>query len=164
MSSSPLKAEIPSKFRDIVAFLGPFHTQCAMMYKCYKRSELEELLVAGGVVAEGSVDHALKGKHYKRGLRCLKLMYEAVTSQLVKVRLVPNLAGETKKNLAILRDASLTQESRAAAHKALEYDAYLAHLVDDLLTHIEGSDMADYWKDFLSMTDALMRSSYLQLG
>ena len=156
-----LKAENPSKFRDIVPFLGHFNTQCAMMsaiYKCYKGSELEELLVAGGVVAEGSIDHALKGKHYKRGLRCLKLMYEAVMSQLVKVRLVPNLAGETKKNLAILRDTSLTQESRAAAHKALEDDAYLAHLVDDLLTHVEGSDMADYWKDFLSMTDALMQN------
>ncbi len=65
-----LKAENPEKFHDIVPFLGPFHTQCAMMsaiYKRYKGSELEELLVAGGVVAEGSVEHALKGKHYKRG-------------------------------------------------------------------------------------------------
>ena len=33
-------------------------------------------------------------------------------SQVVKVRLVPNLAGETKKNIAILRD---TRKSRAAA-------------------------------------------------
>ena len=96
-----LKAENPSKFRDIVPFLGPFHTQCAMMSAIYKRYKGSELLVAGGVVAEGSVDHALKGKHYKRGLRCLKLMYEAVMSQLVKVRLVPNLAGETKKNLGM---------------------------------------------------------------
>ena len=76
-----LKAENPCKFCDIVPFLGPFHTQCAMMsaiYKRYKGSELGEVLVAGGVVAEGSVDHALKGKHYKRGLRCLRLMYEAL--------------------------------------------------------------------------------------
>lgn len=85
-----LKAENPSKYSDIVPFLGPFHTQCAMMsaiYKCYKGSELEEVLVAGGVVAEGSVDHALKGKHYKRGLRCLRLMYEALLSQLFKGKL-----------------------------------------------------------------------------
>jgi hypothetical protein len=52
--------------------------------------------VAGGVIAEGSVEHALKGKHYKRGLRCLKLMYEALVSQLVKVKLTPNLAEETR--------------------------------------------------------------------
>ena len=115
-----LKAENSSKYCDIVPFLGPFHTRCAMMSAICKRnkgSESEELLVAGGVVAEGSVDHALKGKHYKWGLFCLKLTCEALVSQLVKVRLVPNLAGETKKNLVILRDPSLIQESRVAVHK-----------------------------------------------
>ena len=67
-----LKAENPNKYRDIVPFLGPFHTQCVLMnaiYKRYKGSELEDVLVAGGVIAEGSVDRALKGKHYIRGLR-----------------------------------------------------------------------------------------------
>jgi len=39
-----------------------------------------------------------------------------------------------------------------------EDDAYLARLVDDLLTHVEGCDRAEYWKDFLSMTDALMQN------
>lgn len=89
-----LKAENPNKYRDIVPFLGPFHTQCVMMsaiYKRYKGSELGDVLVAGGVISEGSVDRALKGKHYKRGLRCLRLMYEALMSQLVKGRLMPNL-------------------------------------------------------------------------
>ena len=64
-------------------------------------------------------------------------------SQLVKVSLVPNLAGEIKKNLTILRDPNVIQESTVAAHKTLEEDAYLAHLVDDLLTYVEGSDMVD---------------------
>ena len=38
-----LKAENPNKYRDIVPFLVPFHTQCVMMnaiYKCYNGSEL----------------------------------------------------------------------------------------------------------------------------
>ena len=59
-----LKAENPDRFRDIVPFLGPFHTQCVMMsaiYKRYKGSELGDVLVAAGVIAQGSVDHALKG-------------------------------------------------------------------------------------------------------
>ncbi len=63
-----LKAENPSKYCNIIPFLGPFHTQCVMMnaiYKSYKGSELGELLVAGGVIADGSVDRALKGKHLK---------------------------------------------------------------------------------------------------
>ena len=65
-----IKAENPCKYCDIVPFLGPFHTQCAMMSAIYKRYKGSEL---GGVVAEGSVDHALKGMHYKRGLRCFRL-------------------------------------------------------------------------------------------
>ncbi|KAJ3585747.1 hypothetical protein NHX12_014466 [Muraenolepis orangiensis] len=156
-----LKAENPNKYRDIVPFLGPFHTQCVMMsaiYKRYKGSELGDVLVAGGVIAEGSVDRALKGKHYKRGLRCLRLMYEALLSQLVKGRLVPNLADETRENLEILRDTSLSKESRAAAHMALEDDADLESLITNLFTQVEASDMADYWRDFLSMTDVLMQN------
>ena len=87
-----LKAKNPKKYCDIVPFLGPFHTQCAMMsaiYKHYKGSEQGDVLVAAGVIAEGSVDRALKGKHYRSGLRCLRLMYEALTSQLVQERLTP---------------------------------------------------------------------------
>ena len=61
-----LKAENPNKYRDIVPFLGPFHTQCVMMntiYKRYKGSELGDVLMVEGVVAEGSVDRALKGNN-----------------------------------------------------------------------------------------------------
>ncbi|KAJ3584138.1 hypothetical protein NHX12_014634, partial [Muraenolepis orangiensis] len=155
-----LKAENPNKYCDIVPFLGPFHTQCVIMsaiYKRYKGSELGDVLVAGGVIAEGSIDRALKGKHYKRGLRCLRLMYEALLSQLVKGRLVPNLADETRENLEILRDTSLSKESRAAAHVALE------SLITNLFTQVEASDMADYWRDFLSMTDVLMQNLHAVL-
>ena len=116
--------ENPNKYSDIVPFLGPFHTQCVTMntmYKRYKGSEFGEVLVTAGVIAEGSVDRSLKGKHYKRGLRCLKLMHEALVSPLLKGRLfLRNLADETKRNLKIITNTSFTQESRAAAHTALD--------------------------------------------
>ena len=98
-----LKAENPNKCSDIVPFLGPFHTQCVMMNTIYK---LGEVLVAAGVIAEGSVDQALKGKHYKRGLRCLKLMYEALVSQLLKGRLL----------CALCVPNSSMQETRSCTH------------------------------------------------
>ena len=56
----------------------------------------------------------------------------------------------------ILRDASLARESRASAHTELENDAHLQTLIDDLFSEVEGSDMADYWKAFLIMTDVIM--------
>ena len=126
-----LKAENPDKYHDIVPFLGPFHTQCVMMsaiYKRYKGSELGEVLVAAGVIVEGSVDSAVKGKHYKRELHCLRLLYEALISQLAKDRLIPNLSKETRENLDILKNSSLSQETRAAAHTALQDDADLRNV------------------------------------
>ena len=52
---------------------------------------------------------------------------------------------------------TFSQESRAAAHAELDNDADLANLIANLFTHLEGSDMSDYWNGFLSMTDALMQ-------
>ena len=106
-----LKAGNSDQYRDIVLFLGPFHTQCVMMsaiYKRYKGSELGEVVVAGGVIAGGSVDIALKDKHYKRGLRCLRLLYEALMSQLMKGR------------LTILRSTNLSPEPRVAEDADIE--------------------------------------------
>lgn len=56
-------------------------------------------------------------------------MYEPLVSPLVKGRLMPNLADKMCENLEILRDASLSQECRAAAHAALEDDADLESLI-----------------------------------
>ena len=65
---------------------------------------------------------------------------------------------ETKKNLETLRDTTLSQDTHSAAHLALENDADLQELVSNLFSHV---DMAEYWKDFLFMTDALMMKSDL---
>ncbi len=51
--------------------------------KRFKDSGLAEVLVAGDVISEGSVDRALSGKHYKRSIRCLKVMYEALTRRII---------------------------------------------------------------------------------
>ena len=60
------------------------------------------------------------------------------------------------KYLEILRNLSFSQEPHANAHKALEEDVDLERLVANLFTHVDASNMANFWKDFLSMVDALM--------
>ena len=37
-------------------------------------------------------------------------------------------------------------------------DADLESLITNLFSQVNASDMADYWKDFLTMTDALMQN------
>ena len=140
-----LKAENPNKYCDIVPFPGPFHVMMSAIYKCYKGSELGEVLVAGEVIAEcSSVDRALNGNHYMKRLHCLRLMYEALMSQLVIGKLTPDLPNQTRENLQILRNTSLSQEPRVAAHAALAEDADLESLITNIFTQTEASDMAHY--------------------
>ena len=55
-----LKAENPDIFNNIKSILGTFH-HCRYS------------IVTAGVIVEGTVDQALRGKHYRRGIRCILL-------------------------------------------------------------------------------------------
>ena len=111
-----LKYENPDLFDCIIPFLDPFHSQCSFMSAINKRfngSGLSDLLVAAEVIAEGSVDHALKGKHYKRGVRCCRLMYEVLVRRVIQQELNEglSLSAELKEKLEKLRKPTAsTQE------------------------------------------------------
>ena len=72
-----------------------------------------------------------------------KLIHEALMSKLVQ-RFTPDLADETRDNCEILRDTSLSQESRAAARAALQNDAGPESLFTTIFSQTDASDMADY--------------------
>ena len=57
------------------------------IYKRYKGSGIADVMIAAGVIAEGSVDQALRGKHNRCALRCLSLMYEMLMHLLVNKKL-----------------------------------------------------------------------------
>jgi hypothetical protein len=48
------------------------------IFKRLRESDIEDLLVEAGLIAEGSVVRALKGGHYNRARRLYKLFYEAM--------------------------------------------------------------------------------------
>ena len=71
-----LKAENPVTFEKITPILGAFHQQMSYMHSLYKRfkgSGMADTLVEAGVVVGGSVDAALRGNHYRRGVHCIIL-------------------------------------------------------------------------------------------
>ena len=83
-----LCSEKEEKFFKILPWLGQFHLEMSMMNAIYKRycgSGIDELLVIADAVAAGSVEQALKGKHYRRGLRCLRAWYECYTKDIMEV-------------------------------------------------------------------------------
>ena len=56
--------------------------------KRFSGSGLSDLLVAAELVQCGSVENALKGKHYSRGMRLHKLTYECLARRLLKSELI----------------------------------------------------------------------------
>jgi hypothetical protein len=71
----------PDEYSPIVLNLGGFHLICNYMSiigKRYEDAGLKDILIESGATAEGSASGILSGKHYNRGVRAHKLMYEAL--------------------------------------------------------------------------------------
>jgi len=68
-------------FQSVVIRMGTFHTLCNLMSIIGKRfasAGLRDLAVESGIIAEGSITSVLEGRHYNRGVRLYKLLYEAL--------------------------------------------------------------------------------------
>ena len=58
-------------FTQLVLFL-------VTIYRRFEGSGLEDVAISAGTVEPGSAEVALKGKHYKRGMRIDKFIYETL--------------------------------------------------------------------------------------
>ena len=80
-----LKNENVERFDKVIPVRGSFHLEMAFMNTIYKRfdgSGLSDMIVAAGIVEQGSVEKALSGGHYKRCMRIHKLVYECFARRL----------------------------------------------------------------------------------
>ena len=104
-----LPADIKNNYAENVKdIFTSLHTQCSMIHTIYKRfkgSGFADVLVTAGAIAEGSVDQALRGKHDRRALQCLMILYEALMYLLLKQqhRALDNGAS-TREQFNVLRD------------------------------------------------------------
>ena len=103
---------------------------------------MADTLVTAGVVVEGSVDQALRGKHYRRGVRCIQLWREAlIHKRLTYILEHEELSDDIKKNLDVLRNAlTETQDALWKAHSDLENDAEMQQLINRVYEK-PGTDM-----------------------
>ena len=157
-----IKTENPHKFVDIIPIIGAFHQQMSYIHAIYKRfkgSGLADTLVAAGVVVEGSVDQALRGKHYRRGIRCILLWREVlILKHLEHTINHEELSPEFKDNLSILRNClNETQAALQEAHEVLEHDEELEGIIE-MVYASPGTDMGDFWVSFLEMSDPLVQN------
>ena len=157
-----IKAENPESFKDIIPILGAFHQQMSYIHAIYKRfkgSGIADTLVAAGVVVEGYVDQALRGKHYRRGVRCIMLWREVLIHQRLKQILEHNeLSEDIRMNLDILRKTHTeTQEVLQRSHENLDKDDDIREIINTVYEK-PGTDMGDFWISYLEMTDPLIQN------
>lgn len=157
-----IKSEHPQKFSANYTISGSF-SHSVLNYKRYRGSGIAEVLVAAGIVAEGSVDQALRRKHYRRALRCLMLMYEALMYMILnQYHAESQHDASALDQLAKLRDPKTnSQESLATAYMELEDDPAIDSLINSTFEKIEKTDMSKYWLDFMTMVEILMMNVYV---
>ena len=66
--------------------MGMFHTIMMYMHILSKRfsdAALHDALIQSGTIAEWSIDKALSGKMYNRGIRLYKLMYQGIMHKAI---------------------------------------------------------------------------------
>ena len=104
-------------------------------------SGIADELLSVGVIYEGSVDQALRGKQYQRGVRYIMLIRE-----------------KTENFLQISCSSSKeSQDKLRSTHNCLEEDEGLNEIVY-LVFEPTGTNMEGYWILFLVMTDLLIQN------
>ena len=82
-----IKWKGPEKFQSCLLMMGIFHTMIMMfmhiLFKRFGDAGMQDALIQSSVIAEGSIESALRGKCYNRGIRLYKFFYEALLRQMM---------------------------------------------------------------------------------
>ena len=81
-----IRNESDGRFNKTIPILGPFHTPVAFItaiLKRFKESGLSDICVLAGIIADKTVDQAMRGKHFRRIVRALQLTYESLQHRII---------------------------------------------------------------------------------
>jgi hypothetical protein len=112
------------------------------------------VLIQSGVIAEGSVDKALSGKMYNRGVRLYKLAYEAITRKVLDGIVSTKEEDDwLRSNLNIVSDFD-TWEHEILQNKYSDY-------LDAREKMKAGEPLQKFWMSFLEMVELLLNTIYV---
>ena len=129
---------------DIVLRMGTFHTICVALSILGKRfgdSGLKDIFIESQIVAEGSISGVIDGKHYNRGVRAHKYLYEAMM-RLAWAELMRWLeTGDPDHHITVV--SFLEQVDTFASN--LKQEGFDQLLQSDVLPHV-----MTMWQEFLN--------------
>ena len=81
-----IKWKEPLKFRNYLLMMGIFHllrNYMGVLKKRFYEAGMKDFFLQSATIAEGSIERALNGKSYNRGVRQCKIFYEASVRLMV---------------------------------------------------------------------------------
>ena len=140
-----IRNENDGRFNKIIPVLGPFHTQVAFITAISKRfegSRLSDIFVSAGIIADKSVDQAMRGKHFRRTVRALQLACESLQRRIIRMSIDKgvNLSEYLQEKITSIRAKSTDIDNiYASVIQDLNFDIFL----EESYTNIEKTPMSE---------------------
>ena len=143
----------------VIPRLGEFHTIMSFLSILGKRfgsGGLSDIWVQSEVVAVGSLNAALQGKHYNRAIRGHKVVYEALCRLLLE-DFITSLSESDQTNLLTLADELSTSYRE---NNPLMYDSQFTEFYSLFSDYVYNKAAANptyrYWMSYLQMVQLLL--------
>ena len=155
-------------FKKVVICMGAFHTLCNLLSIIGKRfasAGLTDLAVESSIIADGSITSVLEGRHYNRGVRFCKLVYEALL-RLAWTGFYSWLEEYHGGNIRHIRETikavrtlhnDVCQDKLEFALENASVSVILTHFLqylDEL--HYTRRQLASFWTSFLDLAGILL--------
>ena len=155
------------KFNKIVSILGPFHTQVAFITAIAKRFEgsgLSDIFVSASIIADKSVDQAMRGKHFRRMVGALQLTYEALQRRIIRKSLDEGI--KCPKYLHDKIDELRTQNAdMLTIYSSIKQDPNFLDFLEKCYASTGSTPMARYWLSFMYIVETLIMNIHsIKLG
>ena len=157
-------------FDGLVVIMGGFHSLMILLGVIGSRfgdAGIRELAVQSGVVAEGSMDKVISGKHYNRAVRLHKIVYEAlmrVLMQEFESSLTDDssacMLNEEKHQMEKLKLDLKPEEFERVLHSNEfhkwegQFNAYVLDIKE------KGTDLARFWLSYLELCELMLNLIY----
>ena len=151
--------EANGRYDKKIPILGPFHTQVAFITAISKRFEgsgLSDIFVSAGIIADKSVDQAMRGKHFRRIVRALQLSYEAFQRHIIQKGIGNGMhcPDHVKAQLSKLR--SKEHDDLNIVRLCIKHDPDFLEFQKSCYDCIERTPMSKYWLSFMDMVEILI--------
>ena len=142
----------------IIPRLGEFHTIMSFLGILGKRfgpAGLSDIWIESDVVAAGSINAALQGKHYNRAVRGHKIVFEALFRHLLQDYL-ESLSEEKQNALLTLSDNLSTNYRDISNDYDADFIAFYDGFSNYLYNRADGNPTFEFWLSYLQMVQLLL--------